>query len=201
MGFKHFSNGSFKQPNYGINLLPVTVGATYKLGNNEVTEYKTPVPKYIRHNLYNVSMTVGSKNYEIGETNYLKMGWGFNYLRQINHRYRIGAGLDVYYAAAAELRSDNGEGGFSESYSFAVVGSWEWVITDRLYAPLGIGYYIHRNTSNDKQRNYYERAGLRYKITDHLAAGLTIKAHGGVADIFEWTVAYTFHDDPNNIIR
>jgi len=26
----------------------------------------------------------------------------------------------------------------------------------------------------------------------------TIKAHQGAADIFEWTIGYTFHHDPNN---
>jgi hypothetical protein len=28
-------------------------------------------------------------------------------------------------------------------------------------------------------------------------AGITIKAHKGVADIFEWTVGYTLKHDPN----
>lgn len=197
VGFKHFSNGSFRKPNSGLNLLPTSVGVTYKLSDDDVYEYKKPIPIYKPHNIYNISMTVGSKNYEIGEPNYLKLGWGFNYLRQINYRYRLGAGVDVFYSSKAELRSRNGEGGISESYSVALVASMEWMITDRLYAPIGFGYYLHRNTRNDEKQVYYERVGLRYQFTDHLSGGVTIKAHGGSADIFEWTMAYRFHKDPN----
>lgn len=197
VGFKHFSNGAIKKPNSGLNLLPVSIGATYKITDDEIHEYKTPLPAYKRHNLYNLTMAAGSKNYAIGEPNYLKVGIGFNYLRQINYRYRIGVGLDAFYAGKSELRSSNGQGGFQESFSLALVGSWEWMITERLYAPIGLAYYIHRNVENDEKQNYYERVGLRYKITDHLCAGITIKAHGGSADIFEWTIGYTFHNDPN----
>lgn len=201
IGFKHFSNGSFKKPNSGLNLVPIALGATYKLTDEPIYEYKTPLPKYIHHNLFNVSMTFGSKNYEIGEPNYLKMGWGLNYLRQVSYSHRIGAGLDVFYSSHANLRTESGEAGFAESVSFALVASWEWLITERLYAPMGIGLYMHHNPANDEKQVYYERVGLRYRITDHIAAGLTIKAHGGSADIFEWTIAYTFHDDPNKIIK
>lgn len=42
VGFTHFSNGSFKQPNYGINLLPFTVGVNYTpKGSDIFTWYRT----------------------------------------------------------------------------------------------------------------------------------------------------------------
>ena len=81
--------------------------------------------------------------------------------------------------------------------SYAVVGSWEWVLTKNLYAPIGLAYYLHRNFSNGEKQQYYERIGLRYRLSKNLHAGLTIKAHAAVADYFEWTIGYTFHNDPN----
>ena len=47
---------------------------------------------------------------------------------------------------------------------------------------------------------YYERIGVRFSMTNHLKAGLTVKAHGLSSDIFEWTIAYTFHKDPNKYL-
>ena len=105
--------------------------------------------------------------------------------------------MDIFYSGAAELRTESGQASFSDAVSVAVVPNWEWVISKRLYIPLGIGIYLHRNEENDERYGFYERAGIRYRVTDHISTGVTIKAHKGVADYFEWTVGYTFHKDPN----
>lgn len=197
LGFKHFSNGSFKKPNYGINLIPLTLGVTYKVGDDNVEHYRRPVPEFIKNNQLNLTLAFGSKNYVNEDPNYLKMTMGINYLRAVNYKYRIGVGIDVFYSGASELRTESGTASFSDAVSYAVVPNWEWVITERLYIPLGIGVYLHRNVENDEKYGYYERAGIRYRVTDHLSAGVTIKAHAGVADYFEWTLGYTFHKDQN----
>ena len=197
LGFKHFSNGSFKKPNYGINLIPVTLGVTYKVGDDKIEHYSRPVPEFIKNNQLNLTVAFGSKNYVNEDPNYLKMTMGINFLRAVNYKYRIGVGLDVFYSGASELRTESGTSSFSDAFSYAIVPNWEWVITERLYVPLGIGIYLHRNVENDEKYGYYERAGIRYRVTDHLSAGVTIKAHAGVADYFEWTLGYTFHKDQN----
>ncbi len=66
VGFKHFSNGSFKQPNFGINLLPVTLGVRYKLSDDKIDPFRKEIPGYIKHNLWNIAFIAGSKNYEVG---------------------------------------------------------------------------------------------------------------------------------------
>ncbi len=197
IGFKHFSNGSLKQPNYGLNLIPLTLGVRYKLTDEKIYKFKKDVPDYIKHNLWNIAFIVGSKNYEVGGANFLKSTLSINYLRQTNYKYRMGLGVDIFYAADSELRNDSDASEFSKSVSYAVVGSWEWALTKNLYVPVGLGFYLHRNYENDEKTFYYERVGMRYRFAKHYFAGLTIKAHGGAADIFEWTVGYTFHNDPN----
>ncbi|RLD68455.1 MAG: hypothetical protein DRI95_02980 [Bacteroidetes bacterium] len=197
IGFKHFSNGSFKQPNYGINLIPFTLGASYRFGDDEIYQQPKQIADYKRHNLVNVTFTAGSKNYVAGEDNYLKTAYGVNFLRQINYKYRIGIGFDLFYAAQSDLRNSSDASHFSKSYSYAIVGSWEWALTKNLYVPVGLAIYLHRNEENDERTAYYERAGIRYRFADHYTAGITIKAHQGVADIFEWSIGYTFHKDPN----
>lgn len=197
LGFKHFSNGSFKLPNSGINLVPVTLGLSYRLSKQQVHHQRMPIPEYIKHGLINISFLAGSKNYEVGGGNHLKMGLGVNCLKQVNYKYRIGLGFDLFYAADADLRSSSNASNFSKSYSYALVGSWEWVLTKKLYVPIGLAFYLHRNVENGEINAYYERVGMRYRFFDHYFAGLTIKAHGGVADIFEWTLGYTIHHDSN----
>jgi len=198
VGFTHFSNGSFKLPNLGINLIPLSLGVKYKFTDKVFEKPVEPLDPFIKNDQVNVMLAFGSKNYVVGDPNYLKMTLGVNYLRQIGYKYRVGLGLDFFYAEASDLRNtSSADSDFSKSVSYAVVGSWEWVITRTVYVPIGLAWYLHRNVENGEIRSYYERVGLRFRIKQHFDTGVTIKAHGGVADMFEWTVAYTFHKDKN----
>lgn len=197
VGFKHFSNGSYQKPNAGINLIPLTIGLSYQLSKEGVYLKKTSNPDFLKHAAVNVSIAAGSKNYEIGGDNYLKTTLGINYLRHFNYKYRAGLGLDIFYASDANMRNESEQSDFSKYWSFALVGAWEWQLTRRLYAPIGLAVYLHRNSENGEEQIYYERAGLAYRFKNNFFAGVTIKAHGGVADYFEWTVGYTIQHDPN----
>ncbi len=197
IGFKHFSNGSYAQPNAGINLIPLTLGVSWQLSKEGVNLEKTPKPEFLKYGSVNVAFAVGSKNYVSGEDNHLKTTLGINYLRHFNHKYKAGLGLDIFYSADANQRIDSDKSDFSKYWSFAAVGSWEWVLTKRLYAPIGIAFYLHRNMENGEAKPYYERAGLGYRFKNNLSLAVTIKAHGGVADMFEWTIAYAIQRDPN----
>lgn len=199
IGFKHFSNGSFSLPNAGINLVPTTIGLRYKLGDVEQTVYKQKItlPNHQKYGILNIGFIAGSKNYKSGERNYFKGGIGINYLREISYKYRMGGGVDIYYSDGYNDRDTSDASNLSKSTSFAVNGSWEWALNRNLYVPVAIGVYLHRNTKNGDRAPYYFRAGLRYRFDNNLFFGGTIKAHGGAADIFEWTLGYTFGKNPN----
>lgn len=196
IGFKHFSNGSFKQPNYGINLVPVAVSLTYKPQPFKPFEGEKNIPQFIRHNQYNIAFIAGSKNYAEGEPNYFKGALSINWLRALSYKYKAGLGLDIYYAGGYEER--NGEAAtFANTMSYAVAGSWEWALTKHLYVPIAFAVYLKHSEDNGERDPFYERVGMRYRFNNNLFTGVTIKAHKGVADIFEWTVGYTIKHDPN----
>jgi hypothetical protein len=75
--------------------------------------------------------------------------------------------------------------------SVAVVGSWEWKLTERLYMPVGFGVYLSRAHYNQEVSSFYERIGVRYRIDNNVFAGVQIKAHKAKADFFEFTLGYT----------
>jgi len=197
VGFKHFSNGAMELPNKGINLVPFAFGVKYKLTEKKLEKPDNPLPGFIRHNQWNIMFGAGTKNYKHGGENYFKSTLGFNYLRQIRYKYRLGAGMDFFYASSANYRNHSPDSDFSKSVSYAVVGSWEWVINRIVYVPIGVGYYLHRNLENGEEKPYYGRIGMRFRMSEHYNLGVTIKAHGGHADYFEWSFVYTIHKDPN----
>lgn len=196
LGFKHFSNGSFKQPNYGINLVPVSVSVSYSPKGIKPFEGEKNIPRFIRHNQYNIALIAGSKNYNEGEPNYLKAALSINWLRALSYKYKGGLGFDIFYSAKAGPRTGT-ESTFSNSMSYAVVGSWEWSLNRHLYVPVAFAVYLKHSEANGERDPFYERVGIRYRFNNNMFAGVTIKAHKGVADFFEWTLGYTLHHDPN----
>lgn len=201
LGFKHFSNGAFSLPNSGINLIPATIALRYKLGDKEeeVLNRKLEIPNHKKYGIWNVGFIAGSKNYEPGERNYFKGGVGINYLFALNYKYRFGAGLDVYFAEGYQERDTSDASTFKKSTAVAVNGAWEWMLNKNLYVPLAVGIYLQRNKQNGDVEPFYLRAGMRYRFENNLFFGGSIKAHAGKADIFEWTLGYTFGRNPNTM--
>jgi hypothetical protein len=198
IGFKHFSNGSLKKPNTGLNFIPFSIGLRANLNHADFDQsFEREVPDFIPNNQVNFLMSIGGKNYEIGEGQYLKLGLGLNYMRQHNFKYRYGLGFEMFYSEAAALRNPTEILSFHDRTSFALAASWEWVLTRHLYVPIAFGTYLHRNYLNDEIKWYYQRIGIRYRLNNHIFAGVTIKAHGFKADFFEWTVGYTLFKDKN----
>ncbi|AQG81982.1 hypothetical protein [Spirosoma montaniterrae] len=201
-GFKHFSNGSSRLPNYGINMFPAALSVHYLIDEQrpDFSQFE-PLPRYQPHYRINVNAAVGQKQYSRETGYYTKSTLGVNVLRQFSYKYRMGVGLDFMYAGGYRERQNVTDPPLRDVLSMAVVGSWEWVIRPRIYIPVGLGFYLNRNPLNDDNNWYYERVGVRYAATEHLFVGLTIKAHKGNADYFEWGMGYTFHNDTNDIRR
>lgn len=195
-GIKHFSNGSMKKPNTGINLIPFTIGISYKLNKQDILLEKREIPKYKPHNIWNISVSVGSKHYDKDDTrNYLKMTYNVGYLRQFSYTSRIGAGIDFFYSAPHEY--SNKPGPPNAAFSVALAGAYEWVINNNLSVPLGIGIYLKRHEKNEEIKPFYERAGMKYRFNNNIFLAVTIKAHGSKADFFEWTIGYALQKDQN----
>ncbi|SMD44689.1 Lipid A 3-O-deacylase (PagL) [Aquiflexum balticum DSM 16537] len=198
IGFKHFSNGSLKKPNAGLNFIPFSIGAKFNLNQSDLgfSEYKE-TPKFVPNGQINIWVSAGGKNYQKGENVYLKSVVGVNYLRQWNYKYRMGLGMDLFYSSGTAIRYPSKSVSIGDQISVALVGSWEWVLTKNIYVPIAFGTYLHRNVHNEEIKWFYKRIGARYRFDNHFFAGVTLKAHGFKADFFEWTLGYSIFNDKN----
>jgi hypothetical protein len=192
LGIKHFSNGATKKPNAGINLIPLNIGLTFKLGElYQTSDVIHEVPKKELQSFWNVSLYTGVKNYEVNEPSYFRGGFGVSYLLEPSYKYRIGLGMDMFWAQGMNHRLPGMEYGFKDQTSLAVVGTWEWQLTENLYVPIGLGVYLYHNPLNHEYNGFYERLGIRYRFSDQMFSGVQIKAHKARADFFEFTFGYT----------
>lgn len=191
-GLKHFSNGAAKKPNAGINLFPLNLSMKIKLGNiNPIPISSVEIPEKELRSFWNLALYTGIRNYEIGDPSYFRGGLGVSYLFEPAYKYRFGIGLDLFWAQGMGLRFPERTFSFSDQTSLAIVGSWEWRLTERLYIPIGFGAYLYRNELNQEITWFYERVGARYCFSNNLFAGMQIKAHKAKADFFEFTFGYT----------
>lgn len=192
IGTKHYSNGSIKKPNAGINFVPIAIGLRMNLDKEKFNPGAKPdFPPLEKRGLWNIAAYTGLKSYDIGEKTYFRGGLGVNYLWELSYKYRGGLGIDWYYGAGAKERYPDENITFTDVNSFAVVGSWEWKLTEKLYMPIAFGVYLSKADYNQETSSFYERIGVRYRMNNNLFAGVQIKAHKAKADIFEFTLGYT----------
>lgn len=198
LGFKHFSNGSMQRPNNGINLIPLSLTAKVFLNDVEPDYSYKPLPEFIPHNSIAFAIGPASKQYKPGTPNSFKMSIMLEWMHQFTYKYRWGIGGDVLYSTYPEYVDSTGTYTTLTNLSYAATGNWDWVITRNIYMHLAVGFYLKRNPQFEESEIFYERISLRARVFKQLYAGIGLKAHYGVADCIEWTLAYRFVKDPNN---
>jgi hypothetical protein len=123
-----------------------------------------------------------------------KLGAGFNAGYHISYKYRIVAGFDITHSSGSDIRVSGNASAFSKSISYGPYVGWDWYLTERLFIPVHIGAYIHRNYENDEANAFYQRLGIRYRMLKNksLSAGVALRSHFGNADFVEFSIGHHF---------
>jgi hypothetical protein len=193
-GFRHYSNGALQKPNAGINVIPFTVSLEYKVMERLIPDALPTLPPFRKHWSYSVYNSVGAKQLEMGQPVVFKNLFGFNAGYKFSYKYRVAAGFDLTYTAGSSGRIPGNQSNFSKSVSYGPYVGWEWYLTDRIYLPIYLGTYLHRNEANEEQGMLFQRLGIRYALlpSRSLVIGTGLKSHLGSADFIEFTVGYNF---------
>lgn len=196
-GYKHFSNGFIKAPNYGINVIPITLIGSYNFSKSKSVFSSKGIKPFIPHDRISVFVGPGTKNYSSREQNYFVGTLGLQYIKQIGYRVGVGGGIDLFYKDSGKDKIKNRKSDFSNSLSSGINTSFEWIFTEKFRVNLGAGIYILRNKENDEVSPFYERLAAKYYITKNVFTGVGVKVNNNSSDYVEWTLGYTFMKDPN----
>lgn len=195
VGLSHASNGAIKTPNLGLNVTTVNLGLGYVFGNKALQmkcdSVMPPAAKKWHPSLITVA---GIKELEQPNgSKYMAYGLMLNVYRTRNHKNKFGGGLEMAYnnATRKELVDDSVvtvvktkdivQAGAKVGYSFQL---------DRLSLPIEFGMYFYRSETNSDL--FFHRIGLRYMLSKHLIANVTLLTHWAKADYFEWGLGYEF---------
>lgn len=189
LALMHFSNGSTKTPNYGINTPSLNLAFAYRLSKENTYLNKKLIPS-----LYTFEFPgVKSIDFSLGATAaYKDMGseYGRTFMiynfygtvtKQFTYKSTAGIGLDVTYNESdyyfADLNSIPYESN-SELLRIGIGPIYQLSMSKLSYI-FGLGFYLKGKLVPETS---YFRVGLQYQITKGLFANLTLRTHFGQAD-------------------
>lgn len=198
ISLQHFSNGSLKLPNYGINAPLINLGLAYRpfKENNQIGDrFYPPIEPYeaiIRKTmeLY-FGVSVGWKNMQavVGE-NYMVYHIYQNTLFQISRKSKVGFGLDLSYDPShIKILEMSGNTVDNELKILrpGINAAYELMMS-RLGFILNLGYYLGGMEKSNGP--FYEKIGVQYNFTRHFFASVMLKVHWGRADYIGWGLGY-----------
>lgn len=184
----HFSNGSIKMPNGGINIPNLFAGLQYSLAEPVHSIQATPVPRQ-RYWLLMLVAAGGSKQeYPVTSSNHPIGAISVYGGRQLNHKSAIIAGAELFYDGTKRVWLDSGETVSPRKLLQAGIIAGHELSIHKISIITHLGYTFYKPVSINP--GLYQRYGLRYYLWPQLAVNVAMRAHLGRADFVEWGLTY-----------
>lgn len=206
VNFTHFSNGSIKMPNFGINSYAPKVGLKYNFYNR--SEFiKTKIPKFEPHGEWNISAFAAMKNIIFDSMSvdikekyegvfFPVYGISALYNWKLSHFSKIGIGATFNFNESinAQVAVQNNEltdidGPITNNLQLSIYPSYE-ISIDKISIILQPSFYVYRKVYKNISPVFHQRIGINYHINDKLYAGITLRDYSMHADFIEWTLGY-----------
>jgi hypothetical protein len=206
--YQHFSNGSARKPNNGIDLLSINMSYRANFFEHSEKSYQRyPIAPYQPSWEWQLSWTNSARMLDTGhdynDTKKAKLWYCSSVttavLRQTSHRRKFGLGFDYFYfdwgrhviEYRAKEQGHDAKTCQRDNMALGAFATHEVAYKNfRLFTNLG--FYLTDRVGDSPQNLWiYERVGVKYQITPHLSVGVAIKAHLFNADYTEWTIGYS----------
>ena len=200
LGLTHFSNGSMKTPNYGLNIITATVSvASYLSRPNPHLKQKVlpdlePFEFDGKKKLdFDIGISGGIKDMsqEFGKK-FGVVALYSNLFKQVSFKSKFGIGFDLTYDASdkflLEWRNDTVKNNFQilkPGLSFAYQ-----LVFSKMSFVFNFGILLAGKEQSEGMM--YQRLTLKYLFTDHLFANVALNTNWGKADYIGFGVGYQF---------
>ena len=185
----HFSNGSIKKPNKGVNVPSVSLGISRQISDYKL-EYQNPDPVPFDRNIHaNINLATGFTSTDIARDKiFMSYNLSFYIDKRISRRSIVNAGVDFFanYAVKEFIKYDfKIDGPVPDFKRIGLVAGHEFFM-GRTAVLIQMGYYVYRPYKYDSL--LYQRYGLKYFISDRYFTSIYLKAHNGNAEMAEWAL-------------
>jgi len=195
----HFSNGSVKTPNYGLNLFTANISATYFLSSPKRYGGKMILPELFpfefdgRKSLeVNFSFAIANKDMtqELGQRFMVYAAYA-NIMKRVSYKSKFGLGIDLtadlsdkYILDHKSESPENNTGTFVKTGVSAV---YELMIS-RVSFLFNLGVYV--GGEERRRGDSYQRLTFKYLINRNIFANFVLNSNAGAADYIGIGVGY-----------
>lgn len=196
--FAHYSNGRIKSPNSGINSYLLNFGVNYNIGSEFTRQVDTTLQQesYKEPIRYNFVFRTG-----VNESPIIRSGQhpfyhiGFYADKRINRKSTLQLGTELfltkslkdyinYFAIAyPEKKLDP-----NTDYKRVGVFVGHELMINKISLEAQLGFYVYQPFKKDIA--IYDRIGMKYRLTDKVSAGLSLKTHLFLAEALEVGIGY-----------
>ncbi len=188
----HFSNGSVKLPNNGLNLVSVNVMTTYKISKGE--------PQYI------AAPAIQSFDKRVRFGAVVRMGWaessppgsgvkpvyalGFIVQKRVSLKSILDIGIEGFANKALEYEVTHSHSFDGDTLDYRKVGLMfgHELVVNKLVLVTQLGVYLYNPYA--PQNILYTRLGLKYYFTDQVFGSFSLKTHFAVAEVIEYSIGF-----------
>lgn len=185
----HFSNGSIKTPNLGINLPSLHVGLSYMIDELHCEPNNLEVATNVSKN-NSIGIIGGIRQRYPVDGDYYAVG-GLSYLREwfVSGKSNVGVQAELMYDSSIKPSLDDVNTSFSEqvNYRSGIAASYVFKL-NRLNILIQMGAYLYALHNEDGP--LYHRFGTRYHLRNNVLALVNLKTHYAKADYFEFGFGY-----------
>jgi hypothetical protein len=190
ISFQHYSNGSVRKPNLGINQVALSLALSYEKYNKDwISILHRPTTLNYR-NEFLITGSGGWKQISVASPKiYPTFSSSINYERILKKKH-IGLGYDLFFdGSLPDVENKNAEftGTKADRFRNGIHISYGLAFGKTVFT-IQTGYYLLLNHNTDG--HLYNRFGLRYYFNNNMVANITLKTHLGVADFVEWGIGY-----------
>lgn len=184
----HASNGSFKLPNAGLNIISANLGIGYRIAEIEEKPLPGEEKPLVKNMKLNILLSGAAK--EIYPTGGQKYGyWTFRAYtdKTLSRVSKVLVGGEVINNRSLRRkiqRNDSLSNRTDHKRASLLIGH-ELTIS-RVSVMTQFAYYVHRPYKDDFDPNFYQRYGIKYYFTDKLFGTAMLKTFLGRADTFDF---------------
>ncbi len=189
IGLTHFSNGSYRVPNLGVNMPSLYFGGNYLI---EQKLDKNPIKDTLNPTNWQLYFAYGFKERSLTQTTGFHI-WnlGVTKTRRINLKRSWRYGGDIYIDKTHHFIDypDEPLTGLTppEVTELGLYVGHQLLIS-RVYFVTDIGFYPYKPSNN--KFITYQRLAFNYHFNQHGYVMAALKTHFGIADHFTWGVGY-----------
>jgi len=197
-GLTHFSNGSIKTPNFGLNILSVSAGYAFFLKKPNQYLSRKLLPELYKFEFdgkkwisAEAQLTAGLKDMsqETGQSHFV-YNLAINALKRVSMKSKVGIGLDLTYDASdKDILAKKGIP-YDKEWDLAKPGvnlAYEMLL-DRTSFLFNVG--IHLAGDERSEGDIYQKLALKYLFTDQLFGTIALTVHFGKADYIGFGLGY-----------